>query len=432
MTATRGRFWRRSRASEKTRSGDADNTERLPQTRYAEALRILEEKDRAGKLALAQSTDVAPEILYYLASDEATAVRQMVAANPTTPHQAHKILARDDSLEVREELARKIARLLPDSSQTERAATRERLIEILETLAQDQATVVRKIIAEELKSSLAAPHALIRRLAEDGEYPVCAPVLEYSPLLSDDDLKEIIALTKVKGALSAIARRAAVSAEVADRIAASLDVPAVATLLANPNASIREETLDRIIDHAADVTDWHEPLAKRPNLSLRLMRRIAGFVATSLVEEMVRRQDITADAAEMLLNRVRQRLQEQAVDAEEAANRRQAMQQLYARGALDEQFVIDALDRRQREVVIQALALLAMIDMEDARRIITRRNPQRITALVWKAGLSMRTAFRIQSEVALVPHRQLLFARNGFDYPLSEAQMTALLEPYLA
>ena len=120
------------------------------------------------------------------------------------------------------------------------------------------------------------------------------------------------------------------------------------------------------------------------------------------------------------------------MDAEEAANRRQAMQQLYARGALDEQFVIDALDRRQREVVIQALALLAMIDMEDARRIITRRNPQRITALVWKAGLSMRTAFRIQSEVALVPHRQLLFARNGFDYPLSEAQMTALLEPYLA
>lgn len=399
--------------------------------RYVEALRILEDEDRAGKLALAKSTDAAPEILYYLASDEATAVRQMVAANPATPHQAHKILAEDGEQEVRAELARKIARLLPDCDQTERAATRERLIEILETLARDQATLVRRIIAEELKSSLIAPRDLIRRLAEDLEYPVCAPVLEYSPLLSDDDLKEIIALTRVKGALSAIARRADLSAEVADRIVASLDVPAVATLLANRHAHIREETLDLIIDHAAGVVDWHEPLAKRPNLSLRLMRRIAGFVAATLVEDMVRRHDLSPDDGEALLNRVRRRLQEQAVDAEEEATRAQAVQQLYARGAVNEQFVIDALDRRQREVVIQALALLAMINIDDARRIITRRNPQRITALAWKAGLSMRTAFRIQAEVALVPHRQLLFARDGVDYPLPEIQMAALLEPYL-
>lgn len=418
----------KTRSGSRSQDGGASRDNSDP--RYREALRILEEENGAGKLALARRVDVAPEILYYLATDDAPAVRQMVAANPATPHHANKILAEDGEQEVRAELARKIARLLPDSGQDERVATRERLIEILETLARDQATLVRRIIAEELKQSLVAPRELIRKLAEDGEYPVCAPVLEYSPLLNDDDLKEIIALTRVKGALAAIARRAAVSAEVADCIAASLDIPAVAVLLANPHAHIREETLDLIVDHAADVANWHEPLVKRPNLSLRLMRRIAGFVAAALVEEMVRVQDLSPDDGDALLTRVRRRLQEQAVDAEEEATRSAAVQQLYARGAINEQFIIDALDRRQREVVIQALGLLAMINMEDARRIITRRNPQRVTALAWKAGLSMRTAFRIQAEVALVPHRQLLFARDGFDYPLSEVQMTALLEPY--
>lgn len=42
----------------------------------------------------------------------------------------------------------------------------------------------------------------------------------------------------------------------------------------------------------------------------------------------------------------------------------------------------------------------------------------------------MRTAFRIQAEVAYVPHMQLITARNGVDYPMSPAQMQELMEPY--
>lgn len=405
----------------------------LPDTlSYEEAREVLEEQDRAAKEELAARTDAQPEVLYYLASDPAAAVRCLVAANPATPHHADKLLLADPEDEVRCELARKLARLLPDIDDHERATLRNQMVVLLETLACDQQVKVRQIIAEELMASTQAPAALLRRVALDDALAVCRPVLEYSPLLSDDDLKEIIALTKVKGAIAAIARRLPVSEDLAHSIASSLDVPAVAALLVNPNAAIREDTLNLIIDHAENIGAWHEPLALRPNLSIRLMRRLATFVASSLVELMVRDHNLDAAAAALLLERVRERIHSETVGADDKAKQRQTVTELYAKGAVDEKFVIEALDLKQREAAFQALALLGDFKLDDVHRIIESRNARRITALAWKAGLSMRTGFRLQTELALVPHRQLIMARDGVDYPLTPTQMSALLEPYLA
>ena len=68
--------------------------------------------------------------------------------------------------------------------------------------------------------------------------------MEYSPLLSDEDLLEIIAAGPVQGGLSAVARRSKVDVSIADAIVRANDIPAVAALLGNKNAQIREETLD--------------------------------------------------------------------------------------------------------------------------------------------------------------------------------------------
>lgn len=397
---------------------------------YEEARSVLEDQNRDSKLELAARSDAQPEILYYLATDESANVRRQVARNPATPHKANQLLARDSADEVRGELARKIARLLPDSDDAERAVMRDRALEILEQLAQDQLPRIRQILAEELKSSTAAPPALMRRLARDPVLAVAAPVLEYSPLLSDEDLKEIIALSSVKGALSAIARRAHVSEDVADSIANALDVPAVAALLANPNADIREDTLNFIIDNAASITDWHEPLVHRPNLSIRLMRRIATFVASSLIDAMVREHDLGAGDGEALLGKVRERIQTEAVDTEDKAAVQSTVIDLFNRGAIDEKFIIEAIEAHRRDAVIQALSLLSDLAVSDVEKILASKNARRIVALAWRSKLGMRTAFRIQSEVALVPHRQLVNARDGFDYPLSPAQMSALLEPF--
>lgn len=98
---------------------------------------------------------------------------------------------------------------------------------------------------------------------------MATPVLEYSPLLSDEDLLEIIGRNPIRGTLAAIARRQNVSEPVTEAIVESPDRDAVTALLANPSAQIREETLDRIIDAAPDQEPWHTPLVHRGELSVR-------------------------------------------------------------------------------------------------------------------------------------------------------------------
>ncbi len=46
-----------------------------------------------------------------------------------------------------------------------------------------------------------------------------------------------------------------------------------------------------------------------------------------------------------------------------------------------------------------------------------------MTALVWRAGLSMRAAFKIQRFVMKLPADELLPARNGIRFPLADEEM---------
>ncbi|MFC3050425.1 DUF2336 domain-containing protein [Kordiimonas pumila] len=384
---------------------------------------ILKKGSEKQKEQLAGRRDARPEVLYFLAEDKSDAVRKAIAQNPSTPPQADALLKDDNNVEVRAELARKIGRLVPGLPEDERKALREKAISVMEALAQDQLPKIRAIIAEEIKSSATVPKHIIDKLARDVEDIVCGPILEYSPLLNDDDLREIIAAGVSSGALAAIASRKAVSAEVSDDIAASLEVPAIAALLTNKNAQIREDTLDQIITQAESVESLHKPLALRPELSIRAMKRIAGFVASALVHAMMDQADLEEDQAEELLDRVRERLQGEKVADEEEAKLAQTAMDYFRRGMLDDAFIKEQIDKNRRELLIQCLAVLADLTADTVRQIIHSKSGRAVTALAWKANLKMRTAYDIQTRLALVPTAQLLSAKDGTKYPISDNEL---------
>ena len=404
-------------------SGQDASTGRMS---YEEARAALESHALKARQFLAGRPDVEPEILYYLASDEEVEIRRLVAANPATPQQANKILTGDSDDDVRCELARKIARLLPGLDTEETARVRDLAIEVMERLAQDSLPRVRAILAEEIKTSTSVPVHLVKQLAQDVELIVSAPILEYSPLLSDEDLIEIIAGARVEGTLAAIARRASVNAPVADAIVASLDVSAIATLLVNPNAQIREEALDRVIEHAADIEAWHQPVVMRADLSVRALRRIAGFVSASLLSTLCKRTGLDEETAVHLNKRMRERLDEEGAkgDGQTADSAAQAsVDQALADGKLDDEFVAEAIDAGDRRRVLCALAALAKVEKPVVERILISQSGKAITALVWRAKLAMRTALKIQSMVARLPNNKMVLAREGVDFPLPAEEM---------
>ncbi len=384
---------------------------------------ILKEGSDGQREQLAARKDARPEVLYYLAEDKSPEVRREIAKNPATPPQADALLQKDEDAEVRAELARKIGRLAPDMGADEKKALREQAIKILEGLAEDQLPKVRAIIAEEIKHSESVPKALVDKLARDVEAIVCGPILRYSPLLNDEDLREIIAAGATGVALEAIAGREAVSEDVADDIAASLEIPAIAELLVNKNAQIRESTLDQIITQAESVEDLHKPLALRPELSVRAMKRIAGFVASALVHAMMDQADLEEDQAEELLDRVRARLASEKVGEDEEQELARKAMDYFQRGMIDDAFVIEQIDANRRELLVQCLAVVADLSADTIRQITHSKSGRAVTALAWKCGLKMRTAYELQTKFALVPAAQLLSAKDGRHYPIGDNEL---------
>ena len=398
---------------------------------FVEARTILERASDEAKAEVAEASR-APEILEYLSKDPQPGVRALVAGNRAAPAEVDLALSEDVDGDVRAELARKIARLVPGLSAAEAEALRETSFKVLERLAADSLPRVRAIVAEEIKAARNVPKSLALKLAKDAELAVAAPILQYSPLLGDQDLLEIIATSEVEGTLEAIAKRHNLSATVADAVVATLDIPAVAALLANQSADIRATVLETVVENAAGIEAWHAPLVLRPELSLRAVRRIAGFVASSLLGVLAERHSLDEETRLVISGRVRERLKTESLapEADAAALDRAiaAVEQAHKSGKLGDEFIVEAVAAEDRLRVIAALAVLARVPIPMVERILKSGSGQVITAFAWHARLAMRTAFHIQKDVARISPRDLVPGRGGTDYPLADEQMRTQLQ----
>jgi uncharacterized protein (DUF2336 family) len=398
---------------------------KLPdQLSYSDARAVLESNKRSLEQELAKRHDAEPEMLYYLAERGGPQVRRKVAANPATPPEANRILAEDVDPDVRAELAQKVGRLLPDLLNSERERVCDLTLETLRRIASDQLVRVRAILASEIKSMDCVPKDVMLALARDIEETVSVPVLEYSPLLSDTDLLEIISSARAQSALAAVARRRGVSEKLSEVIVASLDVQAVADLLANPNARIRENTMERIIDHAQKIDAWHGPLTKRSDLSMRALRRIAGFVGVALLRELTERHELDEETVQYFKRCLRLRLEsdDQSIETKEDKARAEVIT-ARDKGKLDEHYVEEAVEAGRRDIVIESLALLTHAERPAIEKIFSSRSAKALTALAWKAGLTMRISFKIQTMLLKLHADELLPARAGVSFPLGEDEM---------
>ncbi|RMD65055.1 MAG: DUF2336 domain-containing protein [Alphaproteobacteria bacterium] len=405
---------------------------------YEESKRLARDPDVTVRARLAMREDVRPEILYFLAEDASSEVRRSIAANHATPRQADLILARDGDEAVRCHLAAKVARLMPDLDAEEQAQAQKYLIEVIEILAQDEAVRVRQIVAEALKDVAAAPPDVIQRLARDVEDVVACPILEFSPLLSDEDLIEIIRSGCVTGRLKAISRRNGVGERVTDAIIETDDTAAIAELLDNTSAQIREETLDSLVDAALEVTTWHGALVRRPELSLGAVRKLAGFVAESLLGILQARTDLDRKTARAVAKEVRRRLKDdqkrnrkrprEGGKKDEAEDPAVRARRLFDSGQLDDEAMSRALNGGDRDLVRHGLALRAGLPVAMVDHILSAHSAKGVTALAWKAKCPMRFATQLQIRMGGIAPAQALKPRGGINYPMTPDEMTWQLE----
>jgi len=246
--------------------------------------------DAEVRVSLASNPVTPAEILYFLADDPSPAVRCAVAENPNTPRQADTLLSCDSDYTVRCLLARKIVGVgLPkdDRSQLWRMG-----FTILETLACDAIVRVRRTLAEAIKDQPTAPRPIILELARDPDQEVAGPVLRDSPVLTESDLVDIASGDAPDWAQTAISERKTVQAGVSEAIVTRGNIPAVTSLLMNKRAVIDDSTIERVVDGAENIIEWHEPLVARPSLPGGAITKLAGFVAALLLSVLRSRTDL--------------------------------------------------------------------------------------------------------------------------------------------
>ena len=94
----------------------------------------------------------------------------------------------------------------------------------------------------------------------------------------------------------------------------------------------------------------------------------------------------------------------------------------------DEEAMNGAIAGGKREQVMAAIERDSGLNAVIVKKIMTSMSAKAVTALAWKAKLSMRQALQLQLKIAGIPPHQVLNPRGGTDYPLTEREMEWQLE----
>lgn len=353
-------------------------------------------------------------------TDEATHDSRLVRLDESLD--AYQLL--DEELRV--QLGRRIARLVPELAASKKTLVLDHTVRLLTRIAQDQTERVRMMVAEELCDLPDAPYEVVRQLAFDASQRVAMPILEFSPLLRDEDLIELISTSPVPGVAEAVARRHRVSETVSEAVVRSGQPAAIHELLGNDGAQIGQKSMHSIIEMAPEHEIWHENLAHRPELTQKTINRIARFMSQDLLANLADAGAISQKHKRHSRAAVHHRLNSWTEDQERQAELR--VRELHEMGRLSAERIDEWIHEVNEPFVIAALATKARMSREKVKKILRSDSARAVTALAWEAGLEMRTAMALQMKIGRIHHTKMLMARGGFDYPLSSADMEMYLD----
>ncbi len=197
-----------------------------------------------------------------------------------------KALTEEPSFKVRGQLAGKIAMDYRSGNFT--AVEAGIANDIFRILIKDVEKNVRQALAEQLAYCANAPHDIILKLAQD-ETAIAAPVLEYSAVLTEDDLIAIVHSSREVVKLRAIARRGNVPADLSSCLIETHNELVLADLFKNKGAVVEERQLAPAWDYIDSSPTLLETLVHRGGLPLALAEKLFAAVSEELKNQMIER-----------------------------------------------------------------------------------------------------------------------------------------------
>jgi uncharacterized protein (DUF2336 family) len=308
-------------------------------------------------------------------------------------------LLADPSPEARADMAAKVAR----EFQRGQLSGDERRIaeEIVRVMARDAVLRVRQALAEHLKESRDLPSDVAMQLARDVDV-VAMPVLQYSSVLTDDDLVMLVK-ESTSAKLVAIAHRPTVSETVSDAVVAAADPQAIVALVGNDGAVIAEPALHTVLSRHGGNAELDETMARRQKLPITILERLVAEASDRLRQVLIERHDLPERLASDLVFQTRERATVGLMSARSPASEAlELVAHLKQAGRLTPSIILRALCLGDLAFVEAAFATLAQIPVHNARLLIHDAGPLGFKSLYDHAGLpkALSHAFRVALEVA--------------------------------
>ena len=288
-------------------------------------------------------------------------------------------LLANPSGDTRADIASKIAAQHPRLSDKERRLAED----IFRVMVRDAEIRVRQALSRQLKENPLVPHDVAVTLARDVE-DVALPMLQFSEVLSDEDLIEIVK-SQSTNKRQAGARRTRVSAAVADALVDTHDADAVATLVANEGAELTLATLERVVEEFAANDIVGQPLSERRNLPVTVTERLMARVSENIRKHLMDRTDLSPEMATAMLIQARELAVLGLTDSETDVVK--LVDHLHKNGRLTPSIVLRAVCMGDMTFFEAAIARMASIKIENARSLIHDAGKRGFEALFDKAGL---------------------------------------------
>lgn len=289
--------------------------------------------------------------------------------------------------------AHKLCRTLDREELT--AEDRAAAADILRVMAADAAELVRRALAVTLKASNLVPHDVAVKLARDVE-SISLPMLNFSPVFSDDDLSEIIRLGGPVRQL-AIAKRPELSEKVAGAMVEYGSEEAVETTLANDNAAFSENVLQRALDRFEKSEQVLAAVAYRNALPLSVTERLINMVGDQVRDHLLNSHALSPETALTIAMGAKERATVDLVDqAGRAADPKAFAAHLNKVQRLSASLLLRGLAHGHMTFFECALAELAGVPHHRTWLMIHDAGPLGLRAIYDRAGLPARlfAAFR--------------------------------------
>lgn len=297
-------------------------------------------------------------------------------------------LARSGSPVDRKHLAQSVMGFMRSNLEASERAIAE---DILLQLLKEAETEIRLALAEQLAHVPECPKSLVDFLIYENTHDVADAMLQYSDVLSDDDLIDIVQHFNDTRYWQSIARRKAVSENVTRYLIGTDDHDVYRILVKNRGAEFCPISLEWMVSIAANVPEIQAPLLQRPEVTPELASKLYWHVSAELRSVITSRFDINIKQIDALLNKlVKHRLatreQDKGITAEDYAQSRRVKHE----SGITSHQLLEALQKDKTGLFYCLWADLLDLDPEMVRAKMKENPTETLAVLCRLARITVR------------------------------------------